>query len=187
MARSSGPPREEMGILVENLPPLSSGARNFMRHHPREACLAVAVALETAAAQSAAADGKAGLEVPEKLRGFIRPQHRGEEILGASAAAARLEVSRTTVYDWVERKTLIAWRSTKRGLSIPAAQILGPGQVVTGLAGIVDIVGDTELAWAFLTQEWPFEDAVTAPLELLKSGRVKEVLDAAPGFGSTFT
>ena len=39
----------------------------------------------------------------------------------------------------------------------------------------------------FLTREWPFEDSVAAPLDLLKSGRVKDVLDAAPGFGSTFT
>ncbi len=187
MARSSGPTREEMGFLVENPPPLSSSARNFVRRHPREARLAVAVALETAAAQSAAADRKAGFDVPETLRDFIRPRRGGEEILGVSEAAARLEVSRTTVYDWVERKTLIAWKSTKRGLSIPAAQILGPGQVVTGLAGIVDIVGDAELAWVFLTREWPFEDSVAAPLDLLKSGRVKDVLDAAPGFGSTFT
>ena len=187
MARPTGPTREDMGFLVENFPPLSSSARNFVRHHPREARLAVAVALETAAAQSAAADRRAVLEVPEKLRGFIRPQRGAQEILGVSQAAARLEVSRTTVYDWVERKTLIAWKSTKRGLNIPAAQILGPGQVVAGLAGIVDIVRDTELAWAFLTQEWPFEDAMAAPLELLKSGRVEEVLDAAPGFGSTFT
>ena len=187
MAKSSGSTREEMGFLVEGLPILSSSARNFVRHHPREARLAVTVALETAAAQSEAEESKAGFEVPEKLRRFIVRQRGGEEILGVSEAAAQLEVSRTTVYEWVERKTLIAWRSTKRGLSIPAAQILGPGQVVPGLADIVDIVGDAELAWTFLTQEWPFEDSVAAPLELLKSGRAKEVLDAAPGFGSTFT
>ena len=186
MAKSNGPTREEMGFLVEGLPLLSISARNFARHHPREARLAVAVALETAAAQSEAEDRKTGFEVPENLRGFIRRQHASEEILGASEAAALLEMSRTTVYEWVERNTLIAWKSTKRGLSIPAAQILGPGRVVAGLADIVAIVGDAELAWAFLTQEWPFEDSIAAPLELLKSGRAKEVLDAAPGFGSTF-
>lgn len=124
--------------------------------------------------------------MPEKLRPFI-VQRAGEDIVIVSEAAARLEVSRTTVYQWVEKNTLIAWRSTKRRLSIPAAQILGPGRVIPGLAGVVDIVGDPELAWEFLIQEWPFEDAATAPLELLKAGRLDEVLDAAPGFGATFT
>ena len=125
--------------------------------------------------------------MPERLRPFIVPRTGGEVMLGVSEAAARLRVSRTTVYQWVERKTLLGWRSTKRGLNIPAAQILGPGQVVAGIADIVDAIEDPELAWAFLSQEWPFEDVVAAPLELLKAGRVDEVVDAAPGFGATFT
>ena len=124
--------------------------------------------------------------MPEKLRPFI-VQRADEDIVIVSEAAARLEVSRTTVYRWVEKNTLIAWRSTKRRLSIPAAQILGPGRVIPGLAGVVDIVGDPALAWEFLIQEWPFDDAAVAPLELLKAGRLDEVLDAAPGFGATFT
>lgn len=94
---------------------------------------------------------------------------------------------RTTVYDWVQRGTLLAWKSTRRGLNIPAAQILGPGAVVAGLADVVGVIEDPELAWSFLTQEWPFEDAMAKPLDLLKSGRVAEVLSAAPGFGETFT
>ena len=187
MARSAASKNEAMGLLGEEFPDLSRSARDFIRHHPREARLAVAVALETAAAQCEARHVGAGTDVPERLRPFIIRRAGGEDILGVAQAAARLEVSRTTVYDWVQRKTLLAWRSTKRGLSIPAAQILGPGQVVPGLAEIVDIVGDPELAWAFLTQEWPFEDAAATPLALLGAGRMGEVLDAAPGFGATFT
>ena len=96
-------------------------------------------------------------------------------------------MSRTTVYDWVEKGTLLAWRSTKRGLSIPAAQILGPGRVVPGLADVADAIGDPELAWSFVTGDWPFEDAVATPLELLKTGRMDDVLGVAPGYGATFT
>ena len=176
-----------MGFLVEGLPGLSSSARDFVRDHPREARLAVAVALETAAARCEAEESGAVVNVPEKLRPFIVRRTGREYILGVSEAAARLDVSRTTVYDWVEKRTLLAWRSTKRGLSIPAAQILGPGRVVSGLADVVDVVGDPELAWAFLTQEWPFENTTATPLELLNAGRIDEVLDAAPGFGATFT
>jgi len=70
---------------------------------------------------------------------------------------------------------------------LPAAQILGPGNVVADLAKVVDAVGDPELAWTFLTREWPFEDTVAKPLDLLKDGRVEDVLGAAAEFGSTFT
>ena len=187
MAKSTGSTGEAMEFLVTGLPSLSRNARDFVRHRPREARLAVAVALEAAAAQSEAESGGSVPEMPEKLRPFVVRRTGSEDILGVTEAAARLQVSRTTVYDWAERGTLLAWKSTKRGLSIPAAQILGPGRVVPGLAGIVDIVGDPELAWAFLTQEWPFEDETATPLELLNAGRLDKVLDAAPGFGATFT
>ena len=58
-------------------------------------------------------------------------------MIGVSEAAARLEVSRTTVYARAAKGTLLAWKSTKRGLTIPAAQILGPGKVVPGLAKVL--------------------------------------------------
>ena len=101
--------------------------------------------------------------------------------------ASPLEVSRTTVYDWVGRGTLLGWKSTRRGLTIPAAQILGPRKVVAGLAEVLDAIGDPELAWAFLTREWPFEDETAVPLEMLKVGRTAAVIGAAPGFGATFS
>ncbi len=186
MAESTGSMKQAMGLLAEGFPGLSSSVKRFVRDHPREAHLAVAVALETAAAQCEAEERSAAVDVPERLHPFV-VRRGGEDILGVSEAAARLKVSRTTIYDWVERRTLLAWRSTKRGLNIPAAQILGPGRVVAGLAEVAAAVGDPELAWAFLTQEWPFEDTATLPLALLKAGRIEDVLGAAPGFGSTFT
>ena len=147
--------------------------------------MAVAVALEAAAAQLEVEAARSVQEVPEQLRAFV-VDRADEEILGVTEAAARLGVSRTTVYEWSERRTLIAWRGTKRGLNIPAAQILGPGRVVARLADVVDAIGDPELAWAFLNQEWPFEEAVARPLDRLKDGGVNAVLSAAAGFGATF-
>ena len=175
-----------MGFLMDEFPALSNSARTFVRDHPREARLAVAAALEAVAAQCETEGVGADVQVPEGLRPFLVRRGGAEKILGVSEAAKRLEVSRTTVYDWVDRKTLVAWRSTKRGLSIPAAQILGAGKVVTGLADVVEAIGDPELAWAFLSQDWPFEDTVTAPLTLLKAGRMDDVVGAAAGFGATF-
>ena len=185
MAKPNETMNETMGFLGEGLPALSRSAKAFVRHRPREARLAVTAALEAAAAQCEAEEG--GTDVPVRLRPFIVRRIVSDEFVGVSEAAARLEVSRMTVYGWVKRNTLLAWRLTKRGLRIPAAQILGPGQVVPGLADVVDIVGDPELAWAFLTQEWPFEDEAALPLEFLKAGRTEEVIGAAHGFGATFS
>ena len=120
-----------MVFLTEGFPVLSRSARDFVRRRPRDARLAVAVALEAAAVQSEAEDRDAD-EVPEGLRPFVLRRGGGEDIIGVSEAAARLGVSRTTVYNWTARGTLLAWKSTRRGLSIPAAQILGPGNVVGG-------------------------------------------------------
>ena len=89
-------------------------------------------------------------DVPVQLRRFVVDRD-GEELIGVSEAASRLGVSRTTVYDWAARNTLIAWRSTKRRLNIQVAQIVGPGRVTDGLAEVVDVVGEPELAWAFLS------------------------------------
>ena len=180
MVRSS----ETMGFLAREFPALSSNASSFARNHPREARAAITAALEAVAAQRNA-DDEAG--IPEQLCPFIVRRSGNEAILGVSEAAKRLEVSRTTVYEWVKTTKLIAWRATKRGLRIPAEQILGAGRVVPGLKDIVDVIGKPELAWAFLTQEWAFEEAVELPLDLLKKGRIDEVLGAAPGFGDTFT
>ncbi len=148
--------------------------------------MAVAVALETAAAQSEMRAGVRVEEVPEQLRPFV-DSRTTEQILGVTEAAARLRLSRTTVYDWASRNTLIAWRSTKRRLNIPAEQIVGPGRVIPGLADVVEAVGDPELAWAFLSQEWPFDETAARPIERLSDGRLEEVLSAAAGFGATFT
>ena len=108
-------------------------------------------------------------------------------MLGVSEAAARLEVSRTTVYDWVEKGILLGWKSTKRGLTIPSEQILGPGKVVPGIEQLLEIIDDPELGWAFLSEEWPFENEVIRPIDKLKTGRVEEVMDAAPSFGTAIT
>lgn len=48
------------------------------------------------------------------------------------------------------------------------------------------MVGDPELAWAFLSQEWPFDEGTARPIERLRDGRLEEVLSAAAGFGATF-
>lgn len=187
MSRTSGSTTQVGKFRIEGLAGLSRAAENFLHGHPREARMVVSVALETAAAQREAYGRKAVVKVPSRLEPFIVRRRKSPNMIGVSTAAKRLEVSRTTIYAWVEHKTLLAWKSTKRGLTIPAAQILGPGKVVPGLARVMGIIEDPELAWGFLTQEWPFADRVARPLEELMAGRIEDVVDAAPGFGADFT
>ena len=156
-----------------------------MEHHFVH--MALDIALETAAAQRAALADTVPDAVPEPLKPFVVRRARSGELIGVLDAATRLEVSRTTVYDWVERRKLLAWKTTKRGYRIPLAQILGPGKVVPGLARVLEIIGDPELAWAFLTQDWPFALDTARPLDKLARDEVEDVVRAAPGFGLSFT
>ena len=86
MARTTGPTTESMGFLEAGFPALSRNARNFVRHRPREARLAVAAALEAAAAQCEAEEREASVEVPDALRPFVMQRADGD-ILGVSEAA----------------------------------------------------------------------------------------------------
>jgi excisionase family DNA binding protein len=126
------------------------------------------------------------LDVPEPLKPFIDHSAQGQDVIGVSEAAARLKVSRTTIYDWVIKSRLLAWKSTKRGLTIPAEQILGPGKVVAGLARVLETIDDPELAWAFLTQDWPFANDTARPLDKLAGGELDDVVSAAASFGMSF-
>ena len=156
-----------------------------MEHHFIN--VAMEIAWDIAVAQLEALAEPVPEEVPEDLRHFFVRRARTDDLIGVSEAAARLGISRTTVYDWVERRKLLAWKTTKRGYRIPVAQILGPGKVVPGLATVLEIIGDPELAWAFLTQDWPFALDTARPLDKLARDEVEDVVRAAPGFGMSFT
>jgi len=179
--------KEAAGFHVEGIRGLSGSATRFLRQHPKEARMAVAAALEAAAVQFEAQGDDSPADVPAALEPFVVRRASGADMLGVSEAAERLEISRTTVYDWVEKKMLLGWKSTKRGLTIPAEQILGAGKVVPGVAQVVEIIGDPELAWAFLSEEWPFAHKVARPIDKLKAGEVEDVASAAPSFGTVVT
>jgi len=189
MAERERMPEAPTGFHVEGLTGLSRNAASFLRRHPKQARMAVTAALEAAAVQFRADMDEGGDEagIPVALRPFVERHRPGAGLLNVSQAAGQLRVSRTTIYDWVERKTLLGWKSTKRGLAIPAEQILGPGKVVPGVPELCRIIRDPELAWAFLSEVWPFADEAARPIDKLKAGAVNDVIGAAPGFGTAFT
>ena len=185
MSEATKSSEDTAGLLGEGLRHLSRTAMRFLQQRPKEAQLAVVAALEAAAVQYGATDTGSEL-VPEKLQPFIVSREYGSDMIGVSEAAARLEVSRTTIYDWVAKHTLLAWKSTKRGLTIPAEQILGPGRVVAGIAEVLEEIDNPVLAWEFLHNEWPFADSVARPIDKLKAGDIDDVVHAAPSYGASF-
>ena len=176
---------DSLALQIKGIGDLSLSATRFLKQHPSKAKLAVKVALEAAASQYS--DSGLYEDVPEALRPFIVTKPHDTEMLGASEAAKRLQVSRTTIYDWFEKGILLAWRSTKRGLTIPAEQILGKSDVVDGIDKVSAIIGDSELTWEFLSAEIPFADDVVRPIEALKEGRLEDVLGAAASYGTATT
>ena len=161
---------------------LSEAGRRYLSEHPERARRLAARAIEAEARRDAGPE-----DIPEALRAFVCGPEPDAEIIGPSEAARRLSVTRNTVYDSVRKHKLLAWRTSKPGLKIPAEQIRGPGRIVEGVDQVWAILADPELAWSFLSEEQPFEDDAARPIDKLKAGRIDEVLGAAQSFGSTPT
>jgi len=107
----------------------------------------------------------------------------------SQAAAELLEVTRVTIYAWIEAKRLLAWRATRRGMLIPAEQIVGPGTVVPGVERVLDVISEPAAAWDFLNEESPFMDpnGLRRPIDALKAGEIDAVVAAAHSFLEAFT
>jgi excisionase family DNA binding protein len=175
-------------------PSLSRAAVQFIEKHPNEVPRIVATALEAAAALEAAEGESVVLEraLPEALRRLVtsaRADTEAGRVLSISEAAELLEVTRVTIYAWIEAKRLLAWRATRRGMLIPAEQIVGPGKVVPGMERVLDVISEPAAAWDFLTEESPFMDpnGLQRPIDVLKAGELDAVVAAAHSFLEAFT
>lgn len=121
---------------------------------------------------------------------YIEPTVMGlphGEMLDVTHAAEALNVSRPTVYGWLNKGRLIGWeRGSKQGLVIPAEQIIGPNRIAEGIEEVLSEIGDAELAWDFLSNPWPFAGGLARPIEKLLEGdaSARDVVDAAPGYMS---
>jgi hypothetical protein len=100
-----------------------------------------------------------------------------------SEVASRLNVSEEAVEDQHKAGVLIAVRSGGR-YGYPACQFTSAG-IVEGLAAIL---GAMPLRSDWMRLEWLLvaDDALDglAPLEVLKEGRLRDVMDIARGYGA---
>jgi excisionase family DNA binding protein len=172
-------------------PALSRAAVQFVEKHPNEVSGIVANALEAAAVEAGLVPSKDRV-LPEALRRLVIS--RGAEssegrVLSVSEAAEALEVTRVTVYAWIESKRLLAWRATRRGVLIPAEQIMGAGEVVPGIGQVLAVIGEPEAAWDFLSEESAFVDpeGQVRPIDALRQGKVEAVVAAAYSFLEAFS
>jgi excisionase family DNA binding protein len=182
--------RVEQPLTVR--PALSRAAVRFVETHPDEVQRIVATALETAAALDATGVPVATRSLPPALQRLVTSaRHSAEEgrVLSVSEASELLQVTRVTVYAWIEAKRLLAWRATRRGVLIPAEQIIGPGEVVPGIERILNVIAEPAAAWDFLTEESPYvnADALRRPIDALKAGEIDAVVAAAHSFLDAFT
>lgn len=172
-------------------PALSRAAAQFVESHPNEVTGIVANALEAAALEAGLVPLKERA-LPEALRRLVVSRHAdsGEgRVISISEAAELLEVTRVTVYAWIESKRLLAWRATRRGVLIPAEQIVGVGEVAPGIAQVLAVIPDPEAAWDFLSEESAFVDPEreVRPIDALKHGNVEAVIAAAHSFLEAFS
>lgn len=174
--------------LVTQVGHSKSAARSFMLAFDAALVARALKEPDVATGQSSALQIDA---LPGLLKEFVRLEDPPGEILGAKEASVRLGVSLVAVHEWMRTGKLVGWaRGTNSGEVIPAEQILGKGNVVPGLEKIFAHIGQPELVWDFLSREWPFEDKVARPIELLRSGNsesIQAVLDAAPAYGNSST
>ena len=182
--------RVEQPLTVR--PALSPAAVRFVETHPDEVERIVATALEAAAALDANAVPSATHSLPQALQRLVTSAHPATDegrVLSISEAAERLDVTRVTIYAWIEAKRLLAWRATRRGVLIPAEQITGPGAVVPGIDRILNVIREPAAAWDFLTEESPYlnGDTLQRPIDALKAGEIDAVIAAAHSSLDAFT
>lgn len=189
----------ELPVSARILERLTESARRYVLTHPKAAELAIRGAIEGAAASAQVEDvpsrpepaaiaeaiGRSPPISPrERLRARVIAPSK-EDLLNVTEAAKALEINRKTVYDWIGKRRLLAWRTSKHGYTIPREQIIGPERIVEGIADLLEIIPNAELAWAYLSQPWPFKDTVARPIDKLRAGELKDVLGAASSFGSS--
>jgi excisionase family DNA binding protein len=183
--------RERVEKPLTVRPALSRAAVQFVEKHPNEVTGIVANALEAAALEAGLVPLKER-EIPEALRRLVVSRHAdsGEgRVLSISEAAEALEVTRVTVYAWIESKRLLAWRATRRGVLIPAEQIMGAGEVVPGIPQVLAVIPDGEAAWDFLCEESAYlnSDEPIRPIDALRLGKVDAVAAAAHSYLAAFS
>lgn len=99
------------------------------------------------------------------------------EVCSSGALADLLKISPSVIEDWIAHHLVIALTGEADEPLFPAEQFK-KGRPLTGLDKLIAIVGDPNVAWAWLKTPRPAMDA-PAPITWLKAGEWQRVVDLA--------
>lgn len=98
------------------------------------------------------------------------------DVAGATEIERELGISRSTLYSWTTRGAVISLRKGRRNHVYPLAQFID-GRPIEGIEEVISAASNHRAAWQWLLQDKPSIGGV--PLELLRDGKVGEVMRAA--------
>jgi hypothetical protein len=184
----------EFSVTAANLSP--AARKRLIARKERFKKLIVEIAAEPEAApQSVTLDAKSAVEVsqgaglgkvlsPEEGRARIAEYGtptKVEDWAGPLAGPTDLErdfgVARSTLHTWQKQGAVIGLLVGMRKHAFPTEQFVD-GRPVTGLAAIVEAIGDPRAAWLWLREPNPGLAGVT-PLARLKAGASDKVVEIA--------
>src|ERR1700759_1596486 len=101
--KQASPMKERVEKPLTVRPALSRAAVQFVEKHPNEVSAIVADALEDAAREASLLPTTKEQVLPDALRKLVVARNSEEgRVLSISEAAERLEVTRVTIYAWIE-------------------------------------------------------------------------------------
>ncbi len=172
--------QENLACQIKGLSGLSPDVVKYVDMCPIEAQSVILVALENAAKQYTT-------PIPEALIPYLVPRKDRDNIITVKAASKKLDVSQSTVRNWIKKDKLLAWRANQGRYKIPSDQILGRRKILKGIAEVKQIIGDPVITWEFLDNETCLTDCFARPIDQLKKGKIEEVIGYAHGYGTNFT
>lgn len=98
------------------------------------------------------------------------------DVAGSTEIERELGISRSTLYSWTTRSAVISLRKGRRNHVYPLAQFID-GRPIEGIEEVISAASNHRAAWQWLLQDKPSIGG--APLDLLKAGKVGEVVRAA--------
>ena len=116
----------------------------------------------------------------KRLRSHVRQtaiEDWAGPVAGPTALAQDLKIPRSTLHAWQKSNAVLGLLHGTRKHLFPLAQFVD-GRPVKGLGAIADVAGSPRTAWLWLVEPNASLRG-SAPLDLLKQGRLDDVLDLA--------
>lgn len=106
----------------------------------------------------------------------VRLEDWAGQVAGPSEIERQFGTRRSTLHEWQKRGAVIGLLRGERKHVFPLAQFVD-GRPTEGMSEVMRVIGNPRVAWQWLIQSKPSIGG--APLERLKKGHIKQVVEAA--------